>query len=854
MANNRAYPVVLRVSGPRPPQAEPKDSTLEEMLRWLYEALWDESPGDVVLSGLGETTLVLRRPATVTLHALSEQGGWLFSVVAYVLEELFGDLEDVVKGALLPQPAKCAVDIADSSGVDRITTATECLTESLKKALRAVAAGSPRKLGKVTKALSKLTARLLPVASWVAGGLQAVRDIAVLVDLIKSIGEHDPMGATTSVVLGQWTPVCNDDLWYFDARETSRVGEDARLLTDNLAYQEAFAGLSGPYSETSEWKRSVDAAIAPLKACDADHRLGVAQSVAFYWSDKQDQKALRSSILALDDSNSQFVAVAAGRYHACAVRATGIIDCWGSNRFGQTDAPDLFSSYTDVIAGSAHTCAFTEFFGQPSLKECWGHNVSGQTEVKRGEIATAGGSHNCAISISHDEQSGFMRCWGSNDKGQTDIPRPPLDDRTRTAYSFSAVAAGSEHTCAIKRNGTIACWGSNSSGQADPPPGQYTAISAGLLHTCAISTDQTLACWGRNSSGRTNPPEGQFTAIEAGVLHTCALRTDQSIACWGSNNEHQTDAPEGQYTDISAGYKFSCAITTGKALVCWGDNTHGQTDGPPGIDTTPLGTTVSAGNMRSCGVRSDGTIACWGYNAYGELDAPSGVFKSVSAGGGHHCGVRSGGTLACWGGASEWRLDAPSGVFKSVSVGSGHSCGVRTDSTVACWGSNYDGQSDAPSGAFKSVSAGYEHSCGVRSDSTVACWGANYLGQSDAPSGAFKSVSAGDFHSCGGAQRRLASHAGAPTARGGWTRRRACSSPSPPATVIVVGCAATTPSHAGAEATPAQSDVPSGAFKSVSAGSDSFVRGAQRQHPSPAGAETPMGSWTYPKPESTGGR
>src|SRR4051794_17758511 len=35
--------------------------------------------------------------------------------------------------------------------------------------------------------------------------------------------------------------------------------------------------------------------------------------------------------------------------------------------------------------------------------------------------------------------------------------------------SFSAVAAGEDHSCAMASNGTLACWGDNSSGATTPP-------------------------------------------------------------------------------------------------------------------------------------------------------------------------------------------------------------------------------------------------------------------------------------------------------------------------------------------------------------------------------------------------
>lgn len=67
---------------------------------------------------------------------------------------------------------------------------------------------------------------------------------------------------------------------------------------------------------------------------------------------------------------------------------------------------------------------------------------------------------------------------------------------------------------------------------ATPPSDSFTAIAAGRDHFCALRTDSTIACWGDNSRGQTDAPAGAYTAIAAGGFHSCALRTDNTITCW----------------------------------------------------------------------------------------------------------------------------------------------------------------------------------------------------------------------------------------------------------------------------------------------------------------------------------
>src|SRR5687768_3566412 len=50
------------------------------------------------------------------------------------------------------------------------------------------------------------------------------------------------------------------------------------------------------------------------------------------------------------------------------------------------------------------------------------------------------------------------------------------------------VAAGLEHTCALKSDATVVCWGYNGFGQTDVPAGlgDVTQVSLGFYHTCGL--------------------------------------------------------------------------------------------------------------------------------------------------------------------------------------------------------------------------------------------------------------------------------------------------------------------------------------------------------------------------------
>jgi len=61
-----------------------------------------------------------------------------------------------------------------------------------------------------------------------------------------------------------------------------------------------------------------------------------------------------------------FKALASGSYHACAIRDTGVLACWGSNAYGQIHAPA--GRFVRVTSGDKHSCAIRE----DGVRTCWG--------------------------------------------------------------------------------------------------------------------------------------------------------------------------------------------------------------------------------------------------------------------------------------------------------------------------------------------------------------------------------------------------------------------------------------------------------------------------------------------------
>jgi alpha-tubulin suppressor-like RCC1 family protein len=341
----------------------------------------------------------------------------------------------------------------------------------------------------------------------------------------------------------------------------------------------------------------------------------------------------------------------------------------------------------------------------------------------------------------------------------------------RVGLTFSSVAAGVMHTCAITRGGAY-CWGNNYNGRLGAPTGalafdsvpvlvsgglSFASISAGANQSCGVTTSHMAYCWGINDNGELGngttapslapgPVTGalSFTSVSAGFGHTCGATTDRAVYCWGANDSGQvgngtrtrsltpalvsgsgTTLP---FASVTAGESFSCGLTTGNAVYCWGDNQGGQlgngttvSSSTPvlvsGSGTTLLFTSVSA-DAHTCGLTTSNAAYCWGYNYAGQLGTGTSTLPATTP-------------VAVSGGLS----------FGSVSAGADDSCGVTTGNVAYCWGFNSGGRLGigdtttkfspvAVSGglSFASVSTGF-HTCGLTTNNVLYCWGYNYNGQ-----------------------------------------------------------------------------------------------------------------------------
>ena len=298
-----------------------------------------------------------------------------------------------------------------------------------------------------------------------------------------------------------------------------------------------------------------------------------------------------------------FTAITVGDNHACGL-ASGTAYCWGLNTRGQLGAGPMapacmqyVSTYQcsavplavaaafsvrQISAGATGTCAITS----ANAAYCWGDNSSGQLGIgaaasSASPVAVTGVTALSSISLGRAHACGLTPggtawCWGSNTLGQigASTRETCADVYGRMAgcstvplavvnggLTFSAVASGGDHTCALTTAGAAYCWGANGSGElgngshanTDVPTAvaggmRFTSLTAGDKFTCGIASGGNAWCWGANvdSPYAVNPADRysttpllvaggiSFESISAGGLNVCGIATSHLAYCLGT--------------------------------------------------------------------------------------------------------------------------------------------------------------------------------------------------------------------------------------------------------------------------------------------------------------------------------
>lgn len=362
----------------------------------------------------------------------------------------------------------------------------------------------------------------------------------------------------------------------------------------------------------------------------------------------------------LGGGNQQFVQIASGFFHVCALDVSGQAWCWGDNQYKQSGRSEAGSRcdqtstcilrpalvetslrFKAVSAGVTHSCGIT----QDGSAYCWGGGYeNGRGILGNGQLTTSaspvrvagsvvfksisvGGRVTCGVAT---DQSAY--CWGTagtiGDGQRLDALAPAL---VRGNHHFASISAGSSHVCALDTDAIAWCWGSNQYGQIGD--GRITAIgigtgsgptsptrvasdrlfrtlSAGSGHTCGTSVEGENLCWGDNGLGQLGIGEPSapqplpvqvkdgagLTGIVASVVHTCALAPDGGSMCWGGN--------------------WFGALGDGTSTA---ENTGSERPVPTPARTSTRFTQIAPGGSHTCALAKDGRVLCWGDKGRGQI-------------------------------------------------------------------------------------------------------------------------------------------------------------------------------------------------------------------------------------------
>jgi alpha-tubulin suppressor-like RCC1 family protein len=131
------------------------------------------------------------------------------------------------------------------------------------------------------------------------------------------------------------------------------------------------------------------------------------------------------------------------------------VACWGEGSCGQL--------------GSGSACGQCGSEGSGDKTTCAGALTAGPAVAGDHSLIAAGARHTCLA-----RPSGEVSCWGDNGHWQVvpALSQAPAGQSPFVAESSllvldktSLLALGSQHGCALRKNGEVWCWGSNTLGQ-----------------------------------------------------------------------------------------------------------------------------------------------------------------------------------------------------------------------------------------------------------------------------------------------------------------------------------------------------------------------------------------------------
>jgi endonuclease/exonuclease/phosphatase family metal-dependent hydrolase len=301
----------------------------------------------------------------------------------------------------------------------------------------------------------------------------------------------------------------------------------------------------------------------------------------------------------------------------CAIKLDRTLWCWGLNDFGQTGhqastKPLLvptqvgaMSTWSQVSVAWSHACALRV----SGALYCWGQGLRGQlgTGVTVRSVATpqrvgsavdwvdviTAGWHTCGV-----RRDGTAWCWGSNARGELGIGSATrAAEPVELAGTWSGLSASWIGTCGVQTDGSLYCWGANRRGEVGDGSQtdrltpvavgtgvRWASVTSSEQSTCALDVDGQTWCWGANTYGQSDPEETgveslvprrvpsvpTLTRLTSGWLFFCGSDASGATHCWGSDEAHalgDSGLPSSPSTSSTTVHRpvRNAGVVTGKA-------------------------------------------------------------------------------------------------------------------------------------------------------------------------------------------------------------------------------------------------------------------------------------------------
>ena len=234
-----------------------------------------------------------------------------------------------------------------------------------------------------------------------------------------------------------------------------------------------------------------------------------------------------------------------------------------------------------------------------------------------------------------------------------------------------AVAAGRNHSLALRSNGLVIPWGENLNWQHPLldiiVANRYVAIAAG--NTFAEQPNFTMAVRPDGTVILYNPPfvvdfpfASDAVAIAATDSFPVVLMGDGTVRRWEARGFGSLPVILEGFQNIvavAAGFNHIIALDQNGNVLAWGSNTYGEGTVPEGARSRVK--MIAAGSSHNLAQKENGEIIAWGRNDSGQANVPPGLrgVKSLVAGDNYSAALKTDGTVVVWGGGGDAVTQVP---------------------------------------------------------------------------------------------------------------------------------------------------------------------------------------------------